>query len=344
MAKLKYEFLDHYYETHPRPLRDYLFGYINVVARFGRPFSPVGNWLLSNSFFRKLVDRLFGISASRMLPHLQREGVVYHSLPSAEEGHPVMFFVDPFTEYFYPELARQAIAVLEQAGCSVILLPVIGAGRTLISKGFLRPARRHAMRLLEAVRQIDPEGRMPLIGIEPSEVYTIKDEYLDFFPGNEQARQLSERTYLIEEFLIRPLPDGRGVPIENLAALQSIGSKKEVHVHGHCYQKAQPPAADGYPSGVAATLAALKGFGFTPQLIESGCCGMAGSFGYESAHYDVSMQIGEMHLFPAVRQLGEDQIVVAPGVSCRAQIESGAGRGPLHPAALIAQALEREPA
>jgi Fe-S oxidoreductase len=334
MAKLKYEFLHRYYQTHRRPVRDYLFGFIGSIGKLGLATAPISSWMLHNKAGKALAEKVVGLSVNRSLPSFKRalklRGVPGHAAD-------VIFLSDPFTQLFYPNLAEAALRVLDAAGLNATLLPVVGGGRTLISKGFLREAKRHARRVLRAIEKIDPQRKLPIVGIEPSEVYTLKDEYLDLLPGEEGVAALAKRTYMLDEYLLRR-PDYGPSRAERIRQATSISTNK-VLLHGHCYQKAQPPADDGYPAGAQATAALLSDLGFEVEMVNSGCCGMAGSFGYEAEHYDLSMQIGEMAVFPAVRAAEATRHVVAAGVSCRAQIATGTGRVALHPIELIAQSL-----
>jgi Fe-S oxidoreductase len=248
----------------------------------------------------------------------------------------VLFLRDAFTEFFYPEVIEAAFALLEATGLKAAVLPVMGDGRAYISKGFLKQARRQAQRLLAAVAAVDPDGRLPVVGVEPSEVYTLRDEYLDLLPGDGDASALAARSYMLEEFLLRPDANG-GRPIDAIKG--RLTGDGTVLLHGHCYQKAQPPAADGYPSGNTATATLLRELGLDVEQVASGCCGMAGSFGYEAEHYDLSMQIGELALFPAVRATAPERSVLAAGVSCRTQIACGTERKAQHPIAYIADLL-----
>ncbi|MEX1248431.1 MAG: FAD-linked oxidase C-terminal domain-containing protein [Anaerolineales bacterium] len=337
MAKLKYDFLHNYYRNHVRPLRDYLFGYITTLGRLARPIAPLANLLLLSSVGKAAGQSLFGLSAKRGLPPFKWGRTLRTGSAPAEAN--VLFLKDPFTELFYPELARDTLHVLRAAGFRPFVLPIIGAGRTLISKGFLPEARRHARRVLRAIEKIDPAGRMSVVGIEPSEIYTLRDEYLDLLPAERGAPSLARRAYMLDEFLLRN-PDYGLTPVSRLRkALDADGHMEQVLLHGHCYQKAQPLADDGLPSGQQATAALLVALGYEVELVNSGCCGMAGSFGYEAEHFELSMQIGELALFPAVRAASSERQVVASGVSCRAQIASGTGRVAKHPASLIAERL-----
>lgn len=335
MARLKYDFLHNYYRSHRRPLRDYMFGYIGSLGRLAQPVAPLVNATLRSTWGKRLAEKTVGLSGKRSLPAFawstRRPRAGY--LPAQAD---VLLLNDPFTELFYPGLADDALAVLRAAGFKPNVLPVRGAGRTFISKGFLDQARRHAERLVKAVLAIDPQGRLPVVGIEPSEIYTLRDEYQDLFPTDATVAALKNRAFMLDEFLLQSVDYGP----EPLAKLQSAfhGSSRPVLLHGHCYQKTQPPAGDGSPRGQQATADMLSALGFQVELIESGCCGMAGSFGYEAEHYDLSMQVGELALFPAVRE-AEGIEVLASGVSCRTQIASGTGRQAKHPIQLIAEGL-----
>jgi Fe-S oxidoreductase len=240
---------------------------------------------------------------------------------------------DAFTEHFYPHRLDVAVDVLARVGYRAEILPVVGAGRTLISKGFRKAAKRHARKLVAAIEELDPEGYIPIIGLEPSEIYTISDEYPDFFPADESVARMAKRAWMIDEFLVR---DNRletcltNLPSANIPTTNIL-------LHGHCYQKARPPADDGEPVGVDASVALLETLGYSVEVVDAGCCGMAGAFGYEAEHYDISMKVGELALFPAVRTADADAIVAASGVSCQSQIEDGAGRKAVHPVELIAQ-------
>jgi FAD/FMN-containing dehydrogenase/Fe-S oxidoreductase len=358
VAKLKYEFLDHYYQHHTRRLRDYVFAYIDLLASLGSRLARLANWLTTSQQLSGLRERGLGLSDQRALPALASQSFS-RQLGAREErtaqpvqaGEQVLLLMDAFNEYFYPQVGMAAVQVLEACGCRVQVLPVMGAGRTLISKGFIQPAKKHAARLLGAVEKLDPNGEMAVLGLEPSEIYTLRDEYFDLLPGEAQVAALAKRAYMIDEYLIRPA-NGEGARLADAVARQGSdldqeeapsGEAREAKVllHGHCYQKAQPPAADGYATGVPATRRMLESAGYRVEVIDSGCCGMAGAFGYEAEHFDVSMDVGELKLLPAVRQAASGTLVAASGVSCQSQIEDGAGRSASHPIELVAAKLTR---
>lgn len=337
MAKLKYEYMHHYYATHRRRLRDYLFGYIGVIAPMGALFAPFVNWIMRRPLLRRGMERFFGLSCQRPFPRFaSRSDLSAPPPPSltnplSEDRNTVLFLRDTFNHYFYPEVEAAALRLLAAARVKIQILPVYGAGRTLISKGFLPAAKRHAALVVEAIHQADPEGKNPIIGLEPSEIYTLRDEFLDFFPNDIHVANIAERAWMIDEYLIRYNPN---------LQYQTLATK--VLLHGHCYQKSRPPAADGLPAGMGATAELLKAAGYIVEVVDDGCCGMAGAFGYEAEHFGTSIGVGELALFPALRAVKQaEQVVIvsAPGVSCRAQIEDGTGYAALHPIELVEKSL-----
>jgi FAD/FMN-containing dehydrogenase/Fe-S oxidoreductase len=340
VAKLKYEFTDRYYQGHRRRLRDYLFAYIDRLAPAGRLLAPLVNGLLDAGIVRLTGERWFGLAHERHFPRFA--GVHSPRLPlgtgvygNGNEGISVLFLTDAFSHYFHPETELAGVSVLERCGEQVSVLPLIGAGRTLISKGFLEVARRHASQVLAAIRQVDPHGQLPVVGVEPSEIYTLRDEFLDLFPGDAFVAGLAQRAWMVDEYLVRTGTDGWPRLSKLAAGSDAPAESRQVWLHGHCYQKAQPPAGDGLPIGVEATTAILRQRGYAVQVIDSGCCGMAGAFGYEAEHYPVSMQVGELALFPALRQAPPGVIIAATGTSCRSQIQDGVSREAIHPICLI---------
>jgi FAD/FMN-containing dehydrogenase/Fe-S oxidoreductase len=358
MAKLKYEFLYRYYsfagfKSNFRPLRDYLFAYIGLWAQIGYRFAGIINITLRNQIARYAAWKALGISPKRAFPSIkpksfQKQASNYikylqmgQSLnPSEMNKATCILMSDAFVEYFQPEVGMAALKALIAAGYQVEILPVIGAGRTLISKGFLGVARKQAEKLIKAIKSIDPNGKYPLVGIEPSEVYTLRDEYLDLMPGNSYVENLSKRVFTIEELLVRPMmgKEDRELRIVVSSITKPATNLPKILLHAHCYQKAQPPSEDGYPNGVAATVRLLETAGYQVSLVNAGCCGMAGAFGYEDEHYDLSIEVGEAGLFPAIREAlrsEEPVIVAASGVSCQSQIKDGTQVEAIHPIMLI---------
>ena len=349
VAQLKYEFYNYYYGDlhHKRLLRDYLFGYIGQLAAFGHSFAPIVNYLLKTRPIKYLGDRFMGLSSQRDFPKMAQKSLQTQWKRRLKVIKPrlfteeILFLSDAFTEYFQPHIGLTTLNVLTSLGCKIHFLPVLGAGRTLISKGFLEAAEKHGKRLLKEIHRLDPDGTMPIVGVEPSEIISLRDEYLDLFPENAQMRGIASRTFMLEEYLVRPKANGvlrcAGLAFTNHSSLEEI-----VLFHGHCYQKAQPPAEDGYPIGVAASVSLLKMAGYTVQVIEDGCCGMAGAFGYEKEHFDFSMRVAEQALLPTVRnslKSNSSILLCTPGVSCHAQIQDGSGVEPYHPIELITRKL-----
>ena len=212
MAKLKYEFYQHYYDLpgHRHPIRDYVFGYIPQIAKFSHPVAFLGNIFLSAPFFAGLRQQLLGLSKERTLPKLSRISFRTRAKSlSTIAGKPdCLLLSDAFNEYFFPNTSMDAYKVLLAMGARVKILSTLGAGRTLISKGFLSQARQHAQELMDEIDKIDPEGQLPVVGLEPSEIYTLKDEFIDFFPNAPRVEALAQRAYMIDEYLIRPGNDG----------------------------------------------------------------------------------------------------------------------------------------
>ncbi len=342
MAKMKYEFYQHYYSMpgNHHPLRDYVFGYISQIAKFSHPIAPIGNIVLSAPLFAGLREHLLGLSRKRKLPQLSRISFQARakSIVQNEDVADCLLLSDAFNEYFFPETSMDALKVLLAIGIKVKIISTLGAGRTLISKGFLTQAKQHALRLVDEINRIDPDCRLPVIGLEPSEIYTLKDEFIDLFPTDRSVVALAERAFMIDEYLIRPGSDGNERLSRFSSKVRTDINETNVLLHGHCYQKAQPPANDGFPTGMAATAAMLKYAGYSVTTIDDGCCGMAGAFGYESEHYHVSVQVSELALLPAIRA-SESSLIAAAGISCQSQILDGSGRQAYHPISLVARRL-----
>jgi FAD/FMN-containing dehydrogenase/Fe-S oxidoreductase len=341
MAKIKYEFQAHYYKGHLRPLRDYLFAYINQLAVLASLFGNLINWMGEQRLFRLLGERL-GVSAARRLPkfHCRQTRPITRRFVES-----VILLPDTFTRFFEPEIETAAMDVLAACEVDVIILPVLGAGRTLISKGFIESGRRQAERLLNTIQRLDPGGQVPVIGLEPSELYTLRDELVDLLPHRaKEVELLAARTWLIDEYLIRPGKEveKRIFRVARITQLKNRKIRPRIALHGHCYQKAQPPSSDGYATGVEASAELLSDVGYDVEIIPSGCCGMAGAFGYESEHYEVSMNVGELVLLPAVRKYNDKGVkIAAMGTSCRSQIFDGTGVSAHHTINFVADAVKK---
>ncbi|MGH7305484.1 MAG: FAD-binding and (Fe-S)-binding domain-containing protein [Candidatus Rokuibacteriota bacterium] len=327
MAKLKYEFLHHYYQANGLPLRNRLFGRIARVNRLGARLPGLVNWISSLGPSRWALEKLAGIDRRRPLPALAAQTFTdwfgRRTAPAAAPRGEVVLFNDTFTTYNVPEIARAAVGVLEAAGYRVVLVDRKCCGRPLISKGMLAEAREHAAWNVERLAPYARRG-VPIIGLEPSCLLTLRDETVDLI-RTEEARVVARQSFLFEEFLIRER--GRGL------ALSFGAAGRKALLHGHCHQKALV--------GTAPTIAALRWAGFEVEEVDSGCCGMAGSFGFEREHYDVSVALGNRRLAPAVKAAAAETEIVAPGISCRQQIEHLAGRRAKHPAEVLHESLSR---
>jgi len=327
MAKLKYEFLHHYYAANGLPLRNRLFGEIARVNRLGSWLPGLVNWLSGLAPSRWALEKIVGIDRRRPLPSLAAEtfGDWFrrHTPPAAAPRGDVVLFDDTFVTYNVPEIARAAVEVLEAAGYRVVLVDRKCCGRPLISKGMLSRAREHAA---WNVAQLAPYARrgVAIVGLEPSCLLTLRDETVDLL-RTDDARAVARQSFLFEEFLVRER--GRGL------ALKFGGAGRQALLHGHCHQKALV--------GTAPTVAALRWAGFEVSEVDSGCCGMAGSFGFEREHYDLSIALGNRRLAPAVKAAPSETEIVAPGISCRQQIQHLAGRRAKHPAEVLREALSR---
>jgi Fe-S oxidoreductase len=241
----------------------------------------------------------------------------------APDDRRVVLLIDPFTNYNYPEVGVAAVAALEAFGLRVDAR-AIDDGRALISKGLLDGARKAAERTVRALRPLAEAG-VPLVGLEPSSLLTLRDEYFHLLPGDGRVAAVARQAWTFEEY------------VDRLAAVRDLrplfaDRPRRVLLHGHCHQKAL------VGTGPARRALALPP-GTVVEEVDSGCCGMAGSFGYEAEHYAISLQMAERRLLPAVRAAGAATIVVAAGVSCRQQIAHGAGRPALHPAQMLRDAL-----
>ena len=340
MAKIKFEFLAHYYEKHPIPFRVKLFADIAFWSHLGSGiFAPLSNWMLRNPVVRWGLERFLGISRRRRLPefagqpftHWFRErsqsanGAANAPRPNPGTGEKVVLFNDTFNTYNYPHIAIAATEVLEAAGFEVVLPGHKCCGRPMISKGLVRKARRAARDTIERLTPFAEQG-IPIVGLEPSCILSIRDEYFALLPGDWRVKLVAEHCYTFEEFIA-------GLADAGNLKLDFNDETRHVLLHGHCHQKAL------VGTGPSQRVLSLPD-GYTVTEVDSGCCGMAGAFGYEIEHYDISMAMAERRLLPAIREQDDDTIIAAAGASCRQQIEHGTGREALHPAEVLRDALK----
>ena len=327
MAKFKYEFLASYQEKHGVPLRSRLFANIEKLNKLGCALSPLSNWVAANPAFKWTLQWLTNIERRRTLPtfaHPTFRGWFKSRGGSPKKDKKVVLFDDTYTNYNHPSVGMAAVKVLEAAGFQVILPSKKKCcGRPMISKGLLKEARSNAEYNIDGLFGYVEHG-YPIVGLEPSCITTFRDEYPDLV-DDDRAEVLGRNVLMIDEFLSK-LQD------KDQLDLKFTDLKKDVLYHGHCYQKAL--------IGTAPSLFSLRlPSGYRVEEIESGCCGMAGSFGYEAEHYDLSLKVGGVKLFPAVESRVEGTEVAVAGISCRHQIEDGTGVKPRHLIEILADAL-----
>ena len=328
MAKLKYEFLNAYHQKHGYPLRSRLFANIGNLSRLGSALAPVSNWGARFSLTRWALDRFLKIDKRRPLPPFARRNFpnLFRSRTTVFERQvqgEVVLFNDTFMNYNYPSIGMAATKLLERAGFQVTLVERKCCGRPMISKGMLDAARNNAQYNVDLLYPYVERGAY-IVGCEPSCLLTFRDEYPDLL-RSPQADKVAEKALLLEEFLQMLQQEGK-------LDLKFKETPKKVLFHGHCHAEALV--------GTEPALAALRLVpGFHVEDSDAGCCGMAGAFGYEREHYDVSMAIGGQRLFLAVPEGDEESEVVVTGISCRHQIQHGTGRMPRHLAEVLAEAL-----
>ncbi|MCI0556111.1 MAG: 4Fe-4S dicluster domain-containing protein, partial [Anaerolineae bacterium] len=284
MAKLKYEFENEYYKTHRRQLRDYVFGYFHITAALATSIAPLSNALIEVPVIKNLVAKILGITSYRPFPKFSRRVPQISATEPQRRGDKIIFLSDPFSRYIEPQVEQAALDVLHQCGYDIHVLPIIGAGASLLSKGFIGATRHHARKLLDTMNQIDPARDAFIVGVEPPEVYALKHDYVDLLPeyGDKIARR-AERTWLLDEFLLRS-EEFSSLRVASIGQLSDHANKPstKIYFHPHCHQRAEGPASDGISSGTTATIDLLHACGYDVELLNTGCCGMAGSFGYEA--------------------------------------------------------------
>ena len=335
MASLKTEALAAYHEQHGVPLRARLFGAIRTLNRLGSAAYPVSNLAARLGPVRRLAARWPGIAAERPLPVFQHPSLPrwFRRRPAPAAPAPrgdLVFLADSFTSYTEPAVARAAIDLLDRAGWRVLLEDAGCCGRASLSKGLISRARQQADGLTGRLAGWVTAGA-PVVGVEPSCLLTLRDEYRALLPGDQRVSAVAAAARLPEELLLEALADG-SLAIGDANPLRG----QRILFHGHCHQKAV--------TGTAATVALLRAIpGVEVTEVDAGCCGMAGSFGFEAEHYPLSMRIGELRLFPAVRAEPAATIIAATGMSCRQQIAHGTGRAARHPLEILQQAVTGTP-
>jgi Fe-S oxidoreductase len=322
MASYKAEFMAHHYEGRPRPRSAYAFGLVDRWARMASAAPGLVNWLARTPPFVDIARALAGMPKERAIPGFARQTFRdwFGKRPRRGGGAKAILWADTFNNYFHPDTARAALAVLERAGVDVrVPGRHLCCGRPLYEFGFLDRARRYLTEIMDALAD-EIDAGVPIVVLEPACASVFRDELLNLFPRNERAKRLAAQTFLLTEFLEKRV-DGWAPP----------ALRKKALVHAHCHHKSV--------LGTDAEEAVLAKLGLDFTVLDSGCCGMAGSFGFDERKYPVSIAAGERVLLPAVRAAAADTLIVAEGFSCREQIAQCTGRRALHPAEVIAMAF-----
>ena len=326
IATLKSEFLSHYYKGRLRPRHAYAFGWIYWWSRLASHMPGLANFFTHAPVFRNVAKWLAGVAPQREIPRFAPQtfrSTFKTQVTSGDERPKVILWTDTFNNFFLPETLTAAVGVLESAGFRVVIPQrVLCCGRPLYDFGMLKTAKKMLLQILGALRD-DIRAGTPVVGLEPSCVAVFRDELCDLLPGNEDAQRLKQQTYTLAEFLERKAP-----------GFQAPEWRKKAVVHGHCHQRAIMKLESDEKL--------LKAMKMDFRLLDSGCCGMAGVFGYERGHdhYAVSVKVGERVLLPAVRESPNTTLIIADGFSCREQITQLTGRKAFHLAQILQMALQ----
>jgi FAD/FMN-containing dehydrogenase/Fe-S oxidoreductase len=336
MAKLKSEFMQHWYDLHGTPLRTVAIAYITSLNRIGAFFPPLYNSILKNRIISSCIKKIIGFAPERTLPLLGKTTFRRWLRRNLEKLNPsdpkgtVCLFIDEFTNYNDSKIGIDAVKLLTALNYRVMTAEHGISARTFISKGLLRQARKIIRKNITVLSESGGDD-IPFIGIEPSAILGFRDEYPELAGDDlrEMAEKLATRCFLFEEFITAEFKSG------NISSRSFTDKESDILLHAHCQQKA---VASSTPTIEMLSIPV----NFRVREIPSGCCGMAGSFGYEKEHYDLSIRIGELILFPEIRSSISDTIIAAPGTSCRHHILDGTGRTALHPVSILYNALRSQ--
>ncbi len=333
IAKMKSEFLQHWYDRNGIPLRTLLVGYISTLNRLGSIAPSIYNLIIKHRTSSGILKKIAGFASKRSIPLLYKTTLrkwINKNLPALNPVNPkskVCLFIDEFTNYNDTETGIMVIRLLTSLNYKVLTVPHKISGRTFISKGLVRSAKKTVRKNIEIFSGIISE-EIPLIGIEPSAILSFRDEYPDL-AGSDltgAAKMISANSYLIDEFIANEYRAGR------IDRITFTDENVKILLHAHCQQKAIASSSS------SAEMLSIP-LNYKVSEIPSGCCGMAGSFGYEKEHFELSNKIGELILFPEIRNSNEKTLIAAPGTSCRHHIKDGTGRTALHPAVILYNAL-----
>ncbi len=328
MAKYKAEFLQNFYDGNPISFRSRMIAYFPSLMKLAAKAPSLSNLLMQRKV-SILLAKVVGFEPKRNLPLISKQNIRhFHSKLKSENDKIVYLYNDEFLQTTDAEIGIKAILLLEKLGYKVVIPKHVESGRTFLSKGFLKQAQKRIQKNIQLLAPIISK-ETPLVGIEPSAILSFRDEYIDLCEEElkPQAQALAENVLQFDEFIMREFR------AENIKTESFTNSQKQIKLHGHCHQKA-----------LATTKTSIEMLeipeNYSVEEIPSGCCGMAGSFGYEKEHYKVSMKIGELVLFPEVRKTDDDIEIAAPGTSCRDQIMHGTGRNAKHPVEILYDALK----
>ena len=333
VAKMKGEFMQSYYDKHGVPFRTKLIGNFSKQMKLASIAPWAYNVIFETPALRRVANRIVGFHPERTMPHLAKQTLrgwfqSKFKQTAPENAPKVYVFCDEFTNYNDVEVGKKLILLLDKLGYQALIVNHAESGRTYLSKGLIREAQKIAVKNIVFFKDLITV-ETPLIGIEPSAILTFRDEYLELVPDEllADAQKIALNTFLFEEWFANEIDKN------NIKTAAFKTEKQVIKLHGHCHQK----ALTSLDPSVKTLSFPLN---YVVETINSGCCGMAGSFGYEKEHYDVSMKIGELVLFPAVRQAAESVIIAAAGTSCRHQIKDGTSKRAKHPIEVLFEALK----
>ncbi len=327
LATFKSEALFHYFNSNARPLSDYVFAYQHKLLKASKSF----NWFIQVSWFQKFLKKGLAIAPERELPLIAKKSLrtMLKNRPKQQnldhQPTPVYFFIDEFTDLLEPTIGYKAVKLLEYLGYEVIVTNHKASGRALLSKGFLKQAKKLAIFNVNHFTDVMPSNAV-LVGIEPSAILSFRDEYIQLHPNRTKAQKLAAKVFLIEEFLAQEINK------KNIKANSFTTEKQEIKVHTHCHQKALGQSQDTFK-----ILNLPKNY--SVKLMATGCCGMAGSFGYEKQNYATSLKMAEQNLMKKLKNTDNKTLVVANGTSCREQIKHCSPKTAKHPIEVLYSAI-----
>jgi FAD/FMN-containing dehydrogenase/Fe-S oxidoreductase len=335
IAKIKSEFLQHWYDRHGIPLRTRLIAYISVINRIGSFAPAIFNFFLKNRFTSGIVKKVTGFASKRSMPLIYKTTLRRWTRKNLSKINPenpigtICLFIDEFSDFNDTETGIATIRLLTSLKYKVVTAGHKVSARTFLSKGLVRTAKETIRKNIQALSGII-NNELPLIGIEPSAILGFRDEYPELAGDDlkKSAEMIAINSFMVDEFIAKEFRSGR------IDRSSFVDDRISILLHAHCQQKAVASSAD--------TIEALSiPVNYSVKEIPSGCCGMAGSFGYEKEHFELSNQVGELVLFPEVRNSDNNTIISAPGTSCRHHIKDGTGRVALHPAVVLYNALKK---